>query len=68
MRVIDADELIEHLLREDVSSREKIVEIVDNRPTVNFEDGVRRELQRIAQGIKKILNENHSEEMLDARI
>lgn len=55
MRLIDADELVEHLWRDDVSSREKIVKIVESRPSVNFEGGVRRELQAIARGIYKIL-------------
>lgn len=56
MRLIDADELIEHLWRDDVSSREKIVSIVERMPTVDIESEIKRELRRIASGINKILN------------
>lgn len=55
MRLIDADELIEHLWRDDVSSREKIVSIVERRPTIDIESETKRELRRIANGINKIL-------------
>ena len=37
-RLIDARELIERMVREDVSTREKIVAIIDSAPTETFHD------------------------------
>ena len=36
MKLIDADELLECIWREDVSSREKIVEIVNRQPIIAY--------------------------------
>ena len=36
MKLIDADELLECLWREDVSSREKIAEIVNRQPIIAY--------------------------------
>ena len=35
MRIIDGDELIEIIAREAVDTREKIINIIKNRPTIN---------------------------------
>ena len=34
MRIIDADELLERIWRSDVSSREKIADIINSTPTL----------------------------------
>ena len=35
MRIIDGDELIECISREDVDTREKIINLIKNQPTIN---------------------------------
>lgn len=40
MRLIDADELIEHVWRDRVDSRERIANLVESMPTVRETNGV----------------------------
>lgn len=46
MRVIDADELIEHVWRDRLDSRERIANLVESMPTVRETEGVWQELVR----------------------
>lgn len=46
MRIIDADELIEHVWRDRLDSRERIANLVESMPTVRETEGVWQELIR----------------------
>ena len=56
MRLIDADELIEFIWREDVSSREKIVRIVETRPTVHIVGDTKKEVRSIISKLVEVLD------------
>ena len=51
MKLIDADELLECLWREDVSSREKIAEIVNRQPIIAYAK-LRTEIVITQKGVK----------------
>lgn len=55
MRKIDGDELLEVLMRSDVSSREKIAEIVRQQPEVKD-----RALKKLERNFRKLSNEHMS--------
>jgi len=47
MRLIDADELLEHVWRDRLDSRELIVQMVKNAPTVCDIDAIRAEIEQL---------------------
>lgn len=47
MRAIDADELLEHVWREHLDSRERIAELVESRPTLDTKNLVMKEIDKI---------------------
>ena len=47
MRLIDADELMEHAMRDKLDSRELIFQMIENAPTINTEKGLAQEIYDI---------------------
>lgn len=49
MRLIDADELMEHVWRDRLDSRERIVQMIENAPTVDMKKQVMNEIDKIVE-------------------
>lgn len=57
MRLIDADELLERIDRSDVSSREKIIDVIRNAPNIKYHMGFNRLADDIIHDIKALADE-----------
>ena len=53
IRAIDADELLEHVWRERLDSRERIAELVERMPTLNTKNLVINEMNKIVSDYYK---------------
>ena len=53
MRAIDGDELLEHVWRERLDSRERIAELVERMPTLNTKNLVINEMNKIVSDYYK---------------
>ena len=63
MRAIDADELLEHVWRERLDSRERIAELVERMPTLNTKNLVINEMNKIVSDYYK----HHKNEQIKVR-
>ena len=58
MRLIDADELMEHVYRDKLDSRELIAEMVKNAPTARIVDEIKAKCQEQADQIEYLNRKN----------
>ena len=58
MRLIDADELIEHAMREKLDSRELILQMIEKAPTINLQQISGEEYRKILRAKKEEVRPN----------
>ena len=58
MRLIDADELLEHVYREKLDSRELIAKMIDNAPTIDDMKKIKMQQEELKAGIQHYQREN----------
>ena len=54
MRLIDADELMEHAVRDRLDSRELILQMIENAPTIKPKELIEEKYKRLLQLKKEI--------------
>lgn len=54
MRLIDADELMEHAIRDKLDSRELILQMIENAPTIKPKELLEEKYKRLLQLRKEI--------------
>ena len=60
MRKIDADELMEHVYRDRLDSRELIAKMIQNAPTVNKDNELELECEKLKAHIEYLRRQNDS--------
>lgn len=60
MRLIDADELMEHVYRDRLDSRELIAEMIQNAPTVEKDDELKWMCEELKAHIEYLKRQNDS--------
>lgn len=58
MRLIDADELMDHVYRDKLDSRELIAEMVKNAPTVTVNEELVKRCQELSANAEYLRSEN----------
>ena len=54
MRLIDADELMEHAMRDKLDSRDLILQMIENAPTIKPKELLEEKYKRLLQ-LKKVI-------------